>query len=97
MGNRMPTVHFDPLNAVLILIAIIAGYRAFISRETALEKDNAWHSEWIKKHSTECDQRERAYMGILAELKAGNAHLTTLTEGHGERLSRIENNLDKKR
>jgi hypothetical protein len=89
-------IHFDPFNAVLILIAIGTGYRAYVSTQSKLKTDTDWHTEWIKRHDEECDQRDRSYTALLGELQKSNAHLTTLTEGHTQRLGRIENTLDKR-
>jgi hypothetical protein len=89
--------HFDPFNAFLVLIAILASYRGWISTQASLKKDSDWHSEWIRRHSDECDERDRTYIGLLIELQKGNAHLTTLTEGQGERIARIETQMDRKR
>lgn len=93
----MGALHFDPLNAVLILLAIVASYKGWISTQTHLENESKWHTEWIKKHSEECDQRDRNYTAIIIELQKSNSHLTTLTEADGKRLDRIEASIDKKR
>jgi hypothetical protein len=90
-------LHFDMLNAVLILIMGIGAYRAFITRNTNFAESIKWHSEWIKKHSTECDARDKATTDILSELRTSNQHLVTLTEAQGHRLDRIEMQQDSDR
>ena len=60
-----------------------------------LRNDSKWHSEWIKKHTEESDAREQKTTEILSALLTTNAHLTTLTEGHGQRIDRIEHSIDR--
>ena len=67
---------FDPIE----VIVIVCG---FIGTWYTLRADSKWHTEWIKKHSTDCDEQRKANIEIL-------------TEGHHERLGRIETRIDTK-
>ena len=80
---------FDPIE----VIVIVCG---FIGTWYTLRADSKWHTEWIKKHSTDCDEQRKANNEILAVLRASNERLCALTEGHHERLGRIETRIDTK-
>lgn len=80
--------HFDPVNLIVVLLAAAGAW-------FSLRNDSKWHGEWIKRHSIECDEREKTTIRILSELQNSNAHLTTLTSGHHERIQRIENSMDR--
>jgi hypothetical protein len=81
--------HFDPITIGII----VAG---FIGTWAVLRNDSKWHSDWIKKHSAECDEQRLLNTAIFTQLKESNARLTVLTEGHDHRLERIENQMDRK-
>lgn len=83
-------LHFDPVNAGIVIVGIYVVY-------LLLQKDSGWHTEWIKKHDAECDLRRKESAEILVELRESNARLCTLTEGHHDRIGRLENQMDKKR
>jgi len=80
---------FDPVEVVVIALG-------FIGTWVTLRNDSKWHTAWIKKHSTECDEQRKANNEILTELRTSNAHLCTLTESHHERLVRMETRIDAK-
>ena len=83
-------LHFDPLTVAILVIG-------FIGTWYTLKSDSKWHTEWIKKHSAECDAREATTTKIFAELTTSNAKLTTLAETHDHRLERVEGQLDRYR
>lgn len=74
------------------LVVLIAGFIAMFVR---LKGNTEWQGTWIKKHSEECDQREKTVNKILVELQTSNAHLTTLTVNQGDRISRLEHQADR--
>ena len=80
-------LHVDLLN----LVALVAG---IIVMWTTLRNDSKWHTAWIRKHDTECDEQRKVNSRILTELQTANAHLATLSESHGSRIERIENQMD---
>ena len=82
-------LHFDPITLIAILVGIVGGWYT-------LRNNSKWHTEWIKKHSKECDDYTKLNNEILSELQQSNARLTTLTEGHHERIARIETQLDRR-
>lgn len=83
-------LHFDPVNLAVVIAGIIAFW-------VTLRKDSDWHGSWIKKHDAECDQQRQINNRILTELQKTNEHLITLTESHGGRIDRIENQMDRAR
>ena len=80
-------LHVDILNLVVVIAGIIVMW-------TTLRNDSKWHTQWIRKHDTECEEQRKANAKILTELQTSNAHLATLTESNGHRLNRIENQMD---
>ena len=87
--------HFDPLNVVLLVLGMIGAWYSLRDKVSASTKDIAWHSEWIKKHSVDCDEQRRLNNEILASLRESTMRLTTLTESHHERIARIEGREDR--
>ena len=81
-------LHIDPINLIIVVSGIIVIW-------TTLRNDSKWHTDWIKKHSAECDELRKANNEILNELRTSNEHLSTLTESHHERLGRIETQMDR--
>lgn len=79
-------LHFDPVT----LIVLISG---FIGTWATLRKDSSWHTAWIKKHSDDCDIQRKQNNDILTSLRASTAQLVTLTDGHHERMNRIDDEL----
>ena len=83
-------LHFDPIQTVLVSVAAIWAW-------FKIRADSEWHTEWIKRHSDECNDRDERTTKILIELQTSNAHLVTLTEGHNDRINRIEHQMDRAR
>src|SRR3990167_4071313 len=79
-------LNFDPIT----LIVVLGG---FIATWATLRGDSRWHTEWIKKHSKECDEQRKANNEILTELRASNTHLVTLTTTHHERMGKIDDEI----
>lgn len=76
-------LHFDPIT----LLVLIGG---FIGTWTSLRKDSSWHTQWIQKHSEQCDEQRKQNNDIITSLKASTAQLVTLTDGHHERMNKID-------
>ena len=79
--------HFDPANAAIVILCALFLWLLF-------GRDVRWHSAWIKKHSTECDEQRKQNNEILTELRTTNARLATLADVHCDRIERLEHQVD---
>ena len=76
-------LHFDPITVIVVIASVIITW-------ANLRRDSKWHSAWIKKHSEECDAREKQVTTVLLEMRTSNAHLETLVTSHHESIQRID-------
>lgn len=80
-------LHFDVVNVMTTICIAIAAW-------VGMRNTITWHTAWIQKHSAECDEQRRMNNRLLTELQTTNAHLITLAETYGERLERLEKQID---
>lgn len=81
LGEKL--LHFDPVNLLMLLVGVGFIY-------ATLRSDSQWHTEWIKRHSSECDAKDKLITEILVELRTSNARLIELTAFHSAGLAKLE-------
>lgn len=85
-------LHFDPITLITVVIAFLGNQYV---GSLLNKKDSKWHSDWIRKHSAECDEQRKENSEILTELRTGNATLAALVTSHNDRIGRIETQMDR--
>ena len=85
--------HFDPLNFIVVLGAVLAAWYKFLRKGDAIKTTVDSLARWSEKHASECDETRKTNSAILSELRESNTRLSTIASNHHERMEKTDDEI----